>query len=973
MVENDVELIHRILSGDDGAFRVLLEKHQKRVHALIWRKIGDFHIAEEITQDTFLQVYKKLSTLKDPHLFDGWLYVIANRLCLNWIQRNRPKIRLQSLEEITVEDIENYSYTSYESEQRETANAEHRRETVKKLLAKLPESERTVMTLYYLGGMTAKEIGKFLGVSVNTIKSRLHRARERLQSEEELLITETLGGLKLSNNLIENVMKQIADMKPDPVPAGKPLLPWVAFGTAAVLVIVLLGAGSQYLARFQKPYNVRAQSETTVEIIDASVVIDTQAKPDLRNQMGRFNTIGKSKSAGQQPSGAVMLAAAQVEKETRPPTKQQWVRAGGPSESISVSGLWVSSWGDVYAASKIGIYKLVPDATAWTLTSSLPPEASVDNHGIQMTERNGKLYLVFPNGVFASEDRGETWVKLGARPEGPVRGLVVTDDALYLALQDEGVFRSTDAGKQWTSLNAEIAESSTRAIAAVGNTVFIGTNRGLYRWHLERLAKLPITTKAIHSLSVSGNRLYIGTGRDDSQLKTAEGRQAQLEEIIKNMDSDGRKWEVFYSTDLGDSWVDITPTSKSHMMKIASGVKVVAFGESILTLGLISFHSADGGKTWTELSSDSMTILSWIPAVAVDENTFLRVGAPGPGLTRSTDGGESWHPFMNGMVGISISNLVRFKNALYTSTVKGIAKSSDGGESWQDIPANPGEVTLKPAEAVNPLLIFPKLAIADSVLYGADGTVVPEHGLRIYRLSANGNVFVLMQGIPKLEGAPSITDIMDRTEKADKLFQLESFPSAFAVSGETFYVEYMRQLLRWKRGDSEWFSTGLTDTDESAHDNGDAPKELKLAVSGETLYAGKRDGSLFQSLDSGNRWEDVTSNLPLDFKHFKAITFAGSTVYVGTDAGVLRSEDGKRWHAITDTAGTRTIIDQIAVDNVTVYGASDESVYRLKNRNEWEKITPEVPGSVTALVVNGGRLYITTKHSGLFHVSIAQE
>ncbi len=57
MKNNDVELIHRILDGDDTAFSTLVGKYQKQVHALAWRKIGDFHIAEEITQDTFLKAY----------------------------------------------------------------------------------------------------------------------------------------------------------------------------------------------------------------------------------------------------------------------------------------------------------------------------------------------------------------------------------------------------------------------------------------------------------------------------------------------------------------------------------------------------------------------------------------------------------------------------------------------------------------------------------------------------------------------------------------------------------------------------------------------------------------------------------------------------------------------------------------------------------------------------------------------------
>ncbi len=960
MLQDDVQLIRRTLSGDESAFGPLVQKHQKGVHALIWRKIGDFHYAEELTQDTFLQAYKKLGTLKDHNHFSGWLYVIANRLSINWIRRQ--KRTMQSLEATPVQKVEESSYKHYMFNQRETGAAEQRSETVKNILKKLPESERTVVTLYYLGEMTAKEIGNFLGVSINTVKSRLRRGRERLQ-EAESLVHEVLGRVQLPADLTERIMRQVADINPIVPPAGKPLLPWAALGTATVLVLLMLGTSYQYLARFQQPYSFEAQSEPTVEIVEAPIVIDTQAKRDLRNQAGRFDAMGKNPGAGPQVSEPVLLAAAQIEKETRPSAKQQWIQASGPEEERSVSDLLVSSSGDVYATSKIGIYRLAPDAPAWTPVSPTPPEASVDNHGIRMAEGNDTFYLVFPNGVFASKDRGETWIKLGERPKGVAVGMVVTDDALYLALRDEGIFRSTDAGKQWTPLNYEIEDSRIGAIAAVENRVFIGTNKGLYRLHSETWVKLPVTTKMVHSLSVSGNNLYVGTGRDLSQLDTPEGKRAQLEELMNSINSDVRRWEVFYSTDLGDSWTDITPTSESNMMKISSGVKVLAAGQSILILGMASFHSTDGGKTWTELGRDAMTLAGRIPAVAVNEKTFLKADVPG--LIRSTDGGKSWHSLTNGIISTSIRNLVGLKNEFYTSTSKGIAKSADGGASWKNLDVNSGELTLKPAEKPDSL-IFHKLAIADGVLYGSAATLVPAHKLHIYRLSVNRNGFVSIQGVPALAAAPSAMNIVDW---ADKTTLRENYPSAFAVSGETFYAEYMRQLLRWKRGESEWFNTGLIDTDESLNNKGDGPRELKLAVSDETVYAGKRDGHLFQSLDRGDTWKNVTPNLPLRFERFNDITFAGSTVYVATDAGVLTSEAGERWHIITDTEGTRTIINQITVDNRVVYGASDETAYRLNHRNKWEKITPEVPDSVTALVANNDRLYITTEHRGMFHIS----
>ena len=296
--KDDVQLIHTVLSGDDTAFDILVKKYQKSVHALVWRKVGDFHYAEEITQDTFLQAYKKLSTLKNPHQFAGWLYVIANRLCIDWLRKQKPA--MQSLEETSVKEIDGITYARYVEEDRELEAAEHRHELVKKLLEKLPESERTVVTLYYLGEMTTKEISKFLGVSVKTISSRLRRARERLKQKEEFFVQEYFGGVQLSANIRQNIARQVADLKLTPPSATKPLLPWAAFGTAAVLMLFLIGFGNQHLTRFQRPYSFKADSEPTVEIIDAPIVLETDAKPSVRNQMGQIAIISKSNSAGLQ-------------------------------------------------------------------------------------------------------------------------------------------------------------------------------------------------------------------------------------------------------------------------------------------------------------------------------------------------------------------------------------------------------------------------------------------------------------------------------------------------------------------------------------------------------------------------------------------------------------------------------------------------------------------------------------------------
>ena len=283
MKKDDMQLIDRTLSGDEAAFSELVKKHQKSVHALAWRKIGDFHIAEEITQDTFLLAYKKLATLKNPSQFAGWLYVITDRQCIAWFRKKR--INIQSLDATSEKTLEKTAYTDYICEQREDAAVEHRRKVVQKLMEKLPESERTVMVLHYLGEMSCEAISKFLGVSPNTVKSRLKRARERLKNEDAV-IRETLGSVPLSPNLTDDIMRDIDSMKQTAPSTGKPLLPFAALGATAILVILLMGASKQFSANFQKPYSVDALSEPTIEIVNAPVVQNIQSKPKLQNQIG---------------------------------------------------------------------------------------------------------------------------------------------------------------------------------------------------------------------------------------------------------------------------------------------------------------------------------------------------------------------------------------------------------------------------------------------------------------------------------------------------------------------------------------------------------------------------------------------------------------------------------------------------------------------------------------------------------------
>ena len=185
MQNNDATLVRRALAGDDTAFTILMERYQKQVHATVWRTIKDFHIAEDIVQETFLKVHQKLGTLKEPDRFSAWLNAIATRLCLAWFREKRLNTQLS--ENISSVTRQNDPYSGYLAGEQAKAAAQELHEIVRKWLAKLPENERIATTLHYFDGMSCDEIAAFLDVTTNTIKSRLNRARNRLKNNESLI------------------------------------------------------------------------------------------------------------------------------------------------------------------------------------------------------------------------------------------------------------------------------------------------------------------------------------------------------------------------------------------------------------------------------------------------------------------------------------------------------------------------------------------------------------------------------------------------------------------------------------------------------------------------------------------------------------------------------------------------------------------------------------------------------------------
>ena len=1015
MQHSDAQLIQQVLQGNQEAFGPLVKKYQKGVHALAWRKIGDFHIAQEITQDAFLKAYRQLRTLKDPNAFGGWLYVIVARECLDYLRRNR--IPMESLDTADSSEVDKVSYSQYVAEKQEEDADETRREVVKELLKKLPESERTVMTLHYLGEMTIKAISEFLGVSQNTVKSRLSRARNRLRKEEDV-IQQNLGSFQLPDNLAENIMQEVSRIAPVPPAASKPVAPLAISAASAILIFLMIGVGTPYLSRFQKPYSLNATSEPTVELIDAVFVVDSPAKPAVRNQPGRSYTPGKRPGAGQKSDDSLFATLPIDTTEVSTP-KPQWNQTKGP-EGGTVNSLFMAANGDVYARSNADLYRLTDDRRAWIPANT---NKSLDGSW-QMAEHEDTLYILSDTETLTSVDSGKTWNAQGTRPEGQLIGTVITDEALYLGLVD-GVFRSVDAGKSWTSLDdGSLTDRKIQAITVIENTVFVGTDKGLYRHSSEGWKQLPVgETENIRALASAKHRLYVAVGND------VENKTFSMTLSISS--TSNTSLSLYRSTDLGDSWqaIDFTKTvsdskengwfSFSHEVNKpevvaqkadnsevdkTSRLKMVAAQERLLVLdGGNGYYSSDAGETWISLDTSIQYMADTSAVVMSGTNTFYTSGRFG--IRRTTDTGKTWHPFNTGLVRTSVSNLVSANHALYATIWKEFVVSYDGGESWAPV--------LRSPETLTSLMKF-----NDRLYVKGVNRTSPQ----LFRVSAEDNGLAPVPEMPSLMTSDIETLIREKFEnilsegiqdELEKNFQdeleknaeerpeltlehfdldklsrvgsqtlekglvelIQAYFGSFAVSGNTYYMEYNQKLFRWKPGMTEWLDTGLADAGEAIDAIADLEDQgsmnFKIAVSGPTVYVGKRNGHLFQSFDEGGTWNDVTENLPFSVTQFKAIAFAGPTLYIATDKGVASSSDGIHWHTATDAEGTPLLIEKMAIQDTTVYGATQQQIYQWKeNSNIAEPVTPEVPSKINAFTVDGRTLYVGTPNHGVLRFKL---
>lgn len=186
----EAELITQALNGNPNAYAELIKRHQRYVFTLAFKMVKNREDAEEVAQDSFVKAYRSLGSFQQQCKFSTWLYRIVFNTAMTFLRKNRlatdsihdesTKVQLESLgSDNAAERLEKQSKYEY----------------LQYAIAQLLPDDAAIITLFYQGEQSLEEIGQALHMEPNTVKVKLHRARQRLKLQLEHILKDEVKEL----------------------------------------------------------------------------------------------------------------------------------------------------------------------------------------------------------------------------------------------------------------------------------------------------------------------------------------------------------------------------------------------------------------------------------------------------------------------------------------------------------------------------------------------------------------------------------------------------------------------------------------------------------------------------------------------------------------------------------------------------------------------------------------------------------
>ena len=659
--------------------------------------------------------------------------------------------------------------------------------------------------------------------------------------------------------------------------------------------------------------------------------------------------------------------------------------------------------GTLYIIPSDVLFASIDDGKTWNPIGPCPK-----GHVRELLITEDAFYVTLNEGIFRSDDAGKSWKNMN---HGLDSRFTKKSGIYTLQLSQDTLFAGTALGiyrlnaETWEHLQLPVDNTVVvRSLTVSEDTIYVAVEVNI----MEGDGTPDENYHNFCDLSKDSWWVFRSTDGGDSwtDITPTDARRSLMKTLppIKLVASEktvlligGEEGVVARSTNCGNTW-NSTESSGITQMQFSVGSAVALDENTFYTGGITGIHrSRNGGETWhrfnTRFACRVDNLIGLEETRPNSEASQVLYATVAGGVVKSTDAGSSWAavdiqrsrytlevPKFNAKLKDRedtplIVQISEVDGVLYA---KGIRRNSE--TAYYHLV--PDQNCLEPVEgyvfiegATPPSRDSGRLmwTVFKDITLPFDSYRLPrQEGQITFTTSTDPDADVetlstqIIREHPKF-GAECFLKLLGQEQGDRQLayaLMLEGLYGNFAVSGETYYMEYNYKLFRWKPGDVRWSDTGVEETCELTREN--MAQRFKIAASGETVYVGKRDGQLVQSLDGGDSWNDITSNLPLSVAHFNQIVFADATVHVATDKGVFNSKDGVVWNPITDKAGESIIIKSLATAKDAVYGANDDGIYHLeKETRTWEQIVPEIPDAITSLVVDRDAFYVGTEHRGV--------
>jgi RNA polymerase sigma-70 factor (ECF subfamily) len=181
----DLEIVRRVQAGDVAAFDRLIEKYRERVYGIVYHMAANREDAADLTQEAFIKAFQSIHRFGGQASFFTWLYRIAVNSTVTYLRKARLR-SFFSLEQIDADAPVSKEIIDALTDKTGVDRGSYVRELQEKLndaMQKLSIKHRTVVTLFEIDGLSHQEIAEVMNCSVGTVRSRLHYAKQLLQSE----------------------------------------------------------------------------------------------------------------------------------------------------------------------------------------------------------------------------------------------------------------------------------------------------------------------------------------------------------------------------------------------------------------------------------------------------------------------------------------------------------------------------------------------------------------------------------------------------------------------------------------------------------------------------------------------------------------------------------------------------------------------------------------------------------------------